>query len=116
MSTTSLSGGQRQRIGVARAIVKRPDVLLLDEATAQLDAVTEAAIHDVVDRISSDTLVITIAHRLSTVMDADCIIVMDRGGISASGTHGELLISSPLYARLVEALRIGPAADLRARD
>ncbi|CAH0141150.1 Multidrug resistance ABC transporter ATP-binding/permease protein BmrA [Microbacterium foliorum] len=116
VSTTSLSGGQRQRIGVARAIVKRPDVLLLDEATAQLDAVTEAAIHDVVDRISSDTLVITIAHRLSTVMDADCIIVMDRGGISASGTHGELLISSPLYARLVEALRIGPAADLRARD
>lgn len=110
VSTTSLSGGQRQRIGVARAIVRPPAVLLLDEATAQLDGLTEAAIHDVVERIASETLVITIAHRLSTVMDADRILVMDRGSVRASGTHEGLVETSPLYARLVEALRIVPAS------
>lgn len=109
VSTTSLSGGQRQRIGVARAIVRRPDILLLDEATAQLDGLAEAAIHDVVERIATDSLVVTIAHGLSTVMDADRIIVMDDGRMSASGTHRELLTSSPLYAELVASLRIGPA-------
>jgi ABC-type multidrug transport system fused ATPase/permease subunit len=111
VSTTSLSGGQRQRIGVARAIVRRPDILLLDEATAQLDGLTEAAIHDVMERIARDSLVITIAHRLSTVMDADHIILMDRGGMAAAGTHDELLASSPLYAELVASLRIGPGPE-----
>lgn len=109
VSPTSLSGGQRQRIGVARAIVRRPDVLLLDEATAQLDGLTEAAINGVVDRISADTLVVTIAHRLSTVVDADRIVVVDRGRVVGTGTHRELLVTSPLYAQLVEALRIGAA-------
>lgn len=106
VSTTSLSGGQRQRIGIARAIVRRPDLLLLDEATAQLDGRTEAAIHDVIERIANDSLVVTIAHRLSTVMDAEHILVMDDGRIVAAGTHTELLTSSPLYASFIAALRI----------
>lgn len=114
-----LSGGQRQRIGLARALVRPPDVLLLDEATAQLDAITEQAVHEAIDEVASRGLVITIAHRLSTVMDADRILVLERGSIVAAGTHSELLQISPLYARLVTALRMStqpvePAADENA--
>lgn len=106
VSGTSISGGQRQRIALARAIVRRPDVLLLDEATAQVDGRTEAAIHDVIRELSKDSAVVTIAHRLSTVIDADTILVMEKGQIRARGTHAELLRSDALYRELVAALRI----------
>ncbi|MFC7446737.1 ABC transporter ATP-binding protein [Rhodococcus daqingensis] len=107
LSGTSVSGGQRQRIALARAIVQRPDVLLLDEATAQLDGRTEAAIHEVIRELSQTGAVVTIAHRLSTVIDADTILVMDGGRVRARGTHLELLKSDELYRELVSALRIG---------
>lgn len=110
---STVSGGQRQRIALARAIVRSPQVLLLDEATAQVDGRTEAAIHDVIRSIASTRAVVTIAHRLSTVLDADTILVMEDGRIRARGTHAELLQSDSLYRELVEALRIGDSAAVR---
>ncbi|OZC81169.1 ABC transporter permease [Rhodococcus sp. 06-418-5] len=104
---STVSGGQRQRIALARAIVRRPEILLLDEATAQVDGRTEAAIHQVIRSIATDSAVVTIAHRLSTVLDADTILVMEDGVVRARGTHSELMNTDSLYRELVAALRIG---------
>jgi ATP-binding cassette subfamily B protein len=104
---TILSGGERQRIALARAIAAKPEVLLLDEATSQLDGVTEAVIHDCIKSISKRGAVLTIAHRLSTVIDADQIVVMEHGQVRAMGTHEQLLATDKLYKDLIAALRIG---------
>ncbi|SFP02779.1 ATP-binding cassette, subfamily B [Amycolatopsis arida] len=115
LSSSSLSGGQRQRVAIARAILRTPDVLLLDEATAQLDGLTEAAIHDCIREHAAEHAAVTIAHRLSTVIDADTIVVMEAGRIRARGSHLELLATDPLYRELVEALRIADADQLEYR-
>ncbi|MFD6165189.1 ABC transporter ATP-binding protein [Oerskovia sp. NPDC060287] len=103
---TTVSGGERQRVALARAVLHAPEVLLLDEATAQVDGLTEAAVHAVIEDLSRDRAVVTIAHRLSTVIDADQILVMEDGRVRARGTHAELLAADELYRDLVAALRI----------
>ncbi len=97
-----LSGGQRQRLAIARAIVRNPAVLLLDEATSALDAENETAIQSALERIMKNRTTLVIAHRLATVVNADRIIVLDQGKIEASGTHAQLLETSPLYKRLAD--------------
>ncbi|MGI5427206.1 ABC transporter ATP-binding protein [Streptomyces sp. CA-179760] len=111
LSGAAVSGGERQRIALARALLRTPDVLLLDEATAQLDGLTEAAVQECVRARAATGAVVTIAHRLSTVIDADTIVVMEAGRVRARGSHGELLATDTLYRELVEALRIAAPAD-----
>jgi ATP-binding cassette subfamily B protein len=95
-----LSGGQRQRLSLARALLKDPAVLILDEATSAVDNDTEAAIQRSLTRISHSRTTLVIAHRLSTIVQADCIYVMDRGRIVESGSHSALLAEGGIYAGL----------------
>ncbi|WP_179829923.1 ABC transporter ATP-binding protein [Nocardiopsis aegyptia] len=112
LDATSLSGGQRQRVALARALLRTPDVLLLDEATSQVDAITEAAVTESVRRHADRAAVVTIAHRLSTVIHADRIVLLEAGRVRATGTHGELLATDALYRELVAALHIGDTGRL----
>ncbi|MCA0305360.1 MAG: ABC transporter ATP-binding protein/permease [Proteobacteria bacterium] len=98
---TALSGGQRQRVAIARAFLKNAPVLVLDEATSHLDAVNEQAVRRALDRLKADRTTVVIAHRLSTVRDADLIVVLDAGRVVETGTHDALLARNGLYARLV---------------
>ena len=95
-----LSGGQRQRIAIARAVVGSPPILILDEATSALDTESERLVQDAIDRVIEGATSIVIAHRLSTVMHADRIVVIARGRIEAVGRHADLLARSETYARL----------------
>jgi len=97
-----LSGGQRQRISIARAILSNPPILLLDEATSALDAESERQVQQALDNAAHNRTTLVIAHRLATVQAADRIVVMEAGEIVAEGTHAELLVESPLYARLAK--------------
>ncbi|TVR10406.1 MAG: ABC transporter ATP-binding protein, partial [Phormidium sp. GEM2.Bin31] len=95
-----LSGGQRQRLAIARAVLKNPPILILDEATSAVDNETEAAIQRSLEHITQNRTTIAIAHRLSTIRNADCIYVMDRGEIVEQGSHEHLLNQSGIYASL----------------
>ena len=97
-----LSGGEKQRVSIARVILKNPKILILDEATSSLDSVSESLIQSALNRVMVGRTSIVIAHRLSTVMAADKIMLIENGTISACGTHDELLESSEGYRELYD--------------
>ena len=107
----SLSGGERQRLSVARAIIKNAPILILDEPTSSLDAISEEIVFAALRRLRAGRTTIVIAHRLSTVRDADSILVLDGGKIAAKGHHEDLLKSSQLYRRMCARLSVGKSLD-----
>ena len=103
-----LSGGEKQRLSIARALLKDPPILLLDEATASVDSETERLIQEALDALMADRSAFVIAHRLSTIRNADRIYVLDQGTVVQEGTHRQLLAADGLYAELSrQALLIG---------
>ncbi len=104
-----LSGGQRQRIAIARALLKDPALLILDEATSNLDTESEKLIEDALSRLLKDRTTLIIAHRLSTIQRADRIVVLDHGRVVEEGNHQALLQADGLYTRLYSQQFRGPA-------
>ncbi|HVE14705.1 MAG TPA: ABC transporter ATP-binding protein [Elusimicrobiota bacterium] len=105
-----LSGGQRQRLAIARAVLKDPSVLVLDEATSNLDSTSEAGVQAALERLMKGRTVIVIAHRLSTIQNADRIVVLNQGEVAETGTHRSLLAADGLYRRLYEVQKAEPRA------
>lgn len=99
---SKLSGGERQRVTIARAVLKNPPILILDEATSSLDTESERLVQDAINNMMQQRTSIVIAHRLSTIRNADEIIVLQKGEIAERGTHDELLMRGGIYKRLVE--------------
>ncbi len=100
---TNVSGGQRQRLAIARALVKHPPVLVFDDSFSALDTSTDARLRAALDRAAADATRIVVAQRVSTIMDADLILVVEDGRIAGRGTHGELLETSDTYREIVES-------------
>jgi ATP-binding cassette subfamily B protein/subfamily B ATP-binding cassette protein MsbA len=107
----TLSGGERQRIGIARALLKAAPILILDEPTSAVDAISEGAIFDTLRRLRADHTMLVIAHRLSTIRDATRILVLDEGRLIAQGSHDELIETCELYGRMCARLSIGQSLD-----
>jgi ATP-binding cassette subfamily B protein len=108
----TLSGGQKQRVAIARALLLNPRLLILDDSTSSVDLQTEAAIQQALDRLMQGRTSFVIAQRISTVLSADQIVVLDKGQVAARGTHAELLESSPIYAEIYHSQLVGDAAPV----
>jgi len=100
---TNVSGGQRQRLAIARALVRRPEIYLFDDAFSALDLATDARLRAALAPVVADAAVVVVAQRVSTIVDADQIAVLDDGTVVGVGTHAELLASCPTYREIVES-------------
>jgi ATP-binding cassette subfamily B protein len=107
---TTLSGGQKQRIAIARALLLDPRILILDDSTSSVDVQTEAQIQNALDQLMKGRTSFVIAQRISTVINADQILVLDRGKIVAGGTHAELMDESEIYAEIYNSQLVGEKA------
>ena len=119
----NFSGGQKQRLAIARAILMQPKILILDDSTSSVDVETETRIQDALDTLMHDRTSFVVAQRISTVLKADKIIVIDKGCIAAQGTHKDLIKSSPIYQEIFESqlgngfhLEEAAQADLRSLE
>ena len=101
-----LSGGQKQRLCIARAVLKNTPIMLLDEATSALDTESEKLVQEALNKLMQNRTSIVVAHRLSTIQNADEIVVIDKGEIIEKGTHQELLSNSKVYKKLIEIQKI----------
>jgi ATP-binding cassette subfamily B protein len=97
---STLSGGQKQRVAIARALLMNPQILILDDSTSSVDVATEYEIQKALDQLMEERTSFVIAQRISTVLNADQILVLDRGKVQAVGTHEELIESDPIYAEI----------------
>ena len=100
---TNFSGGQRQRLAIARALVRRPEIYLFDDSFSALDLATDARLRAALEPVTRDASVVIVAQRVSTIMDADQILVLEDGRVVGRGRHGDLVETCPTYAEIVES-------------
>ena len=112
----TLSGGQKQRVAIARALLLDPRLLILDDSTSSVDLQTEVKIQQALDKLLQGRTSFVIAQRISTVVRADVILVLDQGRVAASGTHAELLENSPIYCEIYSSQLIGDPTLTVARE